>query len=117
MREIGSAVMRGLPVVAAIATAFFGLAACGAESEKFSDGKIADAIEAKDDEIRGDPFCVVDDYLNDPDEIEKADKKKGAPIITSARGGVGVLVEPPFPGDCEQRVRRGLNRLDPKDEE
>ena len=88
---------------------------CG-ESEEFSDSKIEDAIAVEDDAIGGDPFCVVDDYLNDADEIDKADRKGGA-VITSAQGHVGVSVKPPFPDDCEQKVRKGLNKLDPKKQE
>jgi hypothetical protein len=106
--------MRGIHAASAVLLASLALAACG-DDEKFSDSKIADAIGAEDDEVDGDPFCVLDDYLNDADEIEAA--KKNAPAITSARGGVGVLVEPPFPSDCEQKVRKGLNKLDPKEEE
>ena len=105
--------MRSL-VAFAIAAAVL-LAGCG-ESEKFSDSKIQDAIGVEDDAIGGDPFCVVDGYLNDADEIDKADHKGGA-VITSAEGNVGVTVEPPFPDDCEQKVRQGLNKLDPEKEQ
>jgi hypothetical protein len=106
--------MRGLRAASAVLFASLALAACG-EDETFSDSKIADAIGAEDNEVDGDPFCVIDDYLNDSDEIDEA--RKNAPAITSAQGGVGVLVEPPFPSDCEQKVRKGLNKLDPKEEE
>jgi hypothetical protein len=106
--------MRGLHAASAVLLASLALAACG-DDEKFSDSKIAAAIGAENDEVGGDPFCVIDDYLNDSEEIEGA--KKNAPAITSARGGVGVVVEPPFPSDCEQKVRKGLNKLDPKEEE
>lgn len=105
--------MRG-QLIGCAALAALTLAACG-ESERFSDGKIADAIGAEDDRIGGDPFCVVSDYLNDRDEIEQVNGRK-APVITSARGEVGVRVRRPFPSDCERTVRRGLNRLDPRDE-
>lgn len=106
--------MKRLAAGFAIAT-ILGLAACG-DSEKFSDGKIADAIGVEDDSVGGDPFCVVADYLNDAGQIEKADKK-GGPLITSVQGNVGVVVEPPFPSDCEQEVRKGLDKLDPKKQE
>jgi hypothetical protein len=107
--------MRGLRVAAAALLAAVALASCG-EDEKFSDDKIAKAIDAENDEVGGDPFCKIADYLNDPDEIEKADKKN-APAITSSRGGAGVVVKPPFPDDCEQKVRKGLNKLDPKEKD
>jgi hypothetical protein len=101
-------------VAACALMATLALAACG-DDEEFSDGKIADAIEAEDDQVGGDPFCVVADYLNDPDEVEGTQKRD--PVITSASGGVGVVVEPPFPSDCEKQVRKGLKKLDPKEEE
>jgi hypothetical protein len=107
--------MRGPRGAAALILASLALTACG-EDEKFSDGKIADAIDAENDQVGGDPFCAIADYLNDPDEIEKADKKN-QPAITSARGGVGVVVKPPFPDDCEHKVRKGLNKLDPREKE
>lgn len=87
-------------------------AGCG-ESEKFSDGKISDAIALTDDAVGGDPFCIVKDFLNDAGEVDRADRKDG-PAISSAQGDVGVIVEQPFPADCEQEVRAGLNKLNPK---
>jgi hypothetical protein len=106
--------MRGIHAALAALLASLALAACG-EDERFSDSKIADAIGAEDDQVDGDPFCVIDDYLNDTEQIDA--ERKSAPVITSARGGVGVVVEPPFPSDCEQKVRKGLNKLDPKEKE
>jgi hypothetical protein len=96
-------------LAAAVCCGFL-LAGCGADAG-FSDGRIADAIEAENDRVGGDPFCVVSDYLNDADEVEQADEK-GNPIIASRRGNIGVAVEPPFPPDCENRVQKGLDRLD-----
>src|SRR5919106_2957288 len=107
--------MRCASTLAVALVASLMLTACG-ESERFSDGKIADAIGAEDDLVGGDPFCVVADYFNDRDEIEDV-KGRNAPVITSARGEVGIKVKPPFPSDCEEKVRRGLNKLDPRNEE
>jgi hypothetical protein len=95
-----------------VALASIALAGCG-EEESFSDGEIAKAIEVKNGAVGGDPFCVVKDYLNDAEEVDKADRKDG-PAVSSAQGGVGVVVEPPFPADCERKVRAGLNKLDPR---
>lgn len=92
------------------------LAGCG-ESEKFSDKKISDAAKIQDGAVGGDPFCVVDDLLNDADEISEADAKKDLVILTSTQGNIGIVVVPPFPGDCEETVRQGLNKLDPKKQE
>jgi len=92
--------------------ALIALAGCG-ESEQFSDGKISDAIALTDDAVGGDPFCIVKDFLNDAGEVDEADRKDG-PAISSSQGDVGVIVEQPFPADCEQEVRAGLNKLNPK---
>ena len=108
--------MRGVQAAAAVLLASLALASCGEDDEGFSDNKIAGAIGVEDDDtIRGDPFCVVTDYLNDPDEVDKADKRD-KPAISSAVGAVGVVVETPFPDDCERDVRRDLNKLDPRHE-
>jgi hypothetical protein len=88
-------------------------AGCG-EEERFSDGKISNAVGIEDDTVGGDPFCVVSDLLNDNAEIEAAAEKDKGLILTSAQGNVGVVVEPPFPEDCERKVRNALNKLDPK---
>jgi hypothetical protein len=91
-------------------------AGCGDE-EKFSDGKISDAAKIEDDFVGGDPFCEVVAILNDSAEIDSASDRKQAAIITSSQGNVGVEVVLPFPRDCEETVRKGLNKLDPKPKE
>ena len=88
-------------------------AGCG-EEERFSDGKISDAVGIEDDTVGGDPFCVVGDLLNDNAEIEQAAEERGGLVLTSAQGNVGLVVEPPFPEDCERKVRSALNKLDPR---
>jgi len=102
---------------AALALSVFVLAigaGCG-EEERFSDGKISNAVGIEDDAVGGDPFCVVGDLLNDNAEVEEAAEKAKGLILTSAQGNVGVVVEPPFPEDCERKVRSALNKLDPKE--
>jgi len=97
------------------------IAACGEESEKFSDGKIADAAGVEGGAVDKDPFCKIDDYLNDSGEIEEAadDKKAKGSIIASKEGNVGVVVADPtiFADDCAEKVRAGLDKLDPKPKE
>jgi hypothetical protein len=104
---------------AALSIALLGLAAGGGcdGGESFSDAKIEDAAKIEDGFVDGDPFCEVDDLLNDSEEIDAVDDKRAGDIITSAVGNVGVVVVPPFPDDCESTVRRGLNKLDPKPKE
>jgi hypothetical protein len=90
------------------------LAGCAGE-EGFSDAKVNDAAKVEDGFVAGDPFCEVSKVLNDAGEIDEAGAD--AAIITSAEGNVGVEVVPPFPPDCEKKVRKGLDRLDPKPKE
>lgn len=105
--------MRGGAALIAAVLASMAVAACGSDESKFSDDKIASAIGAKNDEVGGDPFCVVKDYLNDAAEVDKAGNKDG-PAISSAVGNIGVVVVPPFPEDCARDVRKGLDKLDPR---
>ncbi len=97
----------------------FALAGCGGE-ERFSESKILEAAKVKEGDggelgaVEGDPFCGVDETLNSATAIEEAPKRD--PVITSKQGNVGVVVVPPFPDDCEETVRNGLNKLDPQEE-
>jgi hypothetical protein len=100
----------------AVAIGAFALVGCGDE-ERFSDGKVEQAAKVKDGAVNGDPFCEVDEVLNSSDAIEKAGGGKAGNIITSKQGNVGVVVVTPFPPDCEDTVRKGLNELDPPEEE
>ena len=107
--------MRGCLAAAALLLASLALVACGEDDESFSDGRISEAIEVKDDAVGGDPFCVVKDFLNDSGEVGEVDAKD--PALVSEQGNIGVVVKPPFPDDCEQKVRKGLDRLDPRPKE
>jgi hypothetical protein len=89
-------------------------AGCGGDGG-FSDGEIEKAAKIEGNAVGGDPFCKVDEVLNDADEIATAGERKGAAIITSREGNVGVSVVPPFPDDCALTVRKGLDKLDPRE--
>lgn len=93
----------------------FALGGCGDE-ERFSENKVLAATKVEDGAVGGDPFCEVDEVLKDADAIEKAGGAKAGNIVTSKQGNVGVVVVPPFPSDCEETVRQGLNKLDPQEE-
>lgn len=90
------------------------LGACG-EEERFSEKKVFEAAKVEGGQVKGDPFCAVDSVLSNADALAKERNGQSA-IITSKNGNVGVVVEPPFPDDCEKTVRRGLNDLDPVEE-
>ena len=106
--------MRGCAAAVALLLASLALVACGEDDASFSDGRISEAIDVKDDAVGGDPFCVVKDFLNDSGEVGEADRKA---VVVSEQGNIGVVVEPPFPEDCEQQVRKGLDKLDPRPKE
>ena len=106
--------MKRAGLVAGIAGAL-ALAGCG-EEERFSESKVLEAAKVQDGAVGGDPFCEVDEVLNSADAIENAGGAKAGNIITSKQGNVGIVVVPPFPSDCEDEVREGLNRLDPPEE-
>ena len=94
-------------------------AGCG-EDERFSDGKIVDALELEETEagyaIGGDPFCSVEPkLLNNADEVDSArDSDEVGLVIASAEGNIGVQGVPPFASDCKREAKAGLNKLDPR---
>ncbi len=107
--------MKRLGLLAGIASAIL-LGACG-EEERFPEGKVEAAAQVKDGAVDGDPFCQVKEVLKSADAIENAGGEKAGDILTSKQGNVGVVVVPPFPDDCADKVREGLNKLDPKEKE
>jgi hypothetical protein len=63
-------------------------------------------------EIGGDPFCTVDELLNDRDEVDQASDEAGRDfLIPSPDGEIGVLARRPFAPDCTRRARDDLKRL------
>jgi hypothetical protein len=100
----------------AAAVGALALAGCG-DGERFSEDKIEEAAKVEDGNVNGDPFCEVSDVLKSSDAIDKAADDESGDIITSKEGNVGVVVVPPFPDDCAEIVRKGLNKLDPEEKE
>ncbi|UJA21028.1 hypothetical protein HJD18_12950 [Thermoleophilia bacterium SCSIO 60948] len=94
--------------------------ACGGgeESRSYSDEEITKALSLEDVQgtlaVNGDIFCEVKpSLLNDGDEVSEALDRKEGLVLTSVQGNVGIQVVPPFAPDCETKVRRLLNDLDP----
>src|SRR5215210_699203 len=82
---------------------------CSAE-QTASDSEIVRALNLKDAgksyEMGGDPFCRIDDLLNEPGEVEDADRAGGHDfVIASPNGEVGVQAHPPFAPDCARRAK------------
>jgi hypothetical protein len=117
-----------LAVVALALTLSAALVACGDEEERsYNDKQIVERLDLKQTSdqgrkvyaIGGDLFCEVEsNLLNDSGEVDKAeDKDKVGLVISSSEGNVGVVAVPVFLPDCEQKVKKVLNRLDPRPKE
>jgi len=84
------------------------------------DSKIVGALDLKRTgrgyEMGGDPFCTVEQLLNDGDEVSAADDRQDANafVIAGPGGEVGVLAQRPFAPDCSRRAKAALKRLDPR---
>jgi hypothetical protein len=88
---------------------------CGTGSS-ITDDEIVRALDLKQAgrgyEIAGDPFCTVDQLLNDADEVDAASGAGGDSfLIASPDGKIGVLARRPFAPDCTRRARDDLKRL------
>jgi hypothetical protein len=104
-------------LVAALALAGGG---CGSGSST-PDSEIVQALDLKQAgqgyEIDGDPFCTIDELLNDRDEVDGASGEGGQSfLIPSPDGEVGVLARRPFAPDCTRRAKDALKRLARKSE-
>src|SRR6266536_5938559 len=76
-----------------------GAAGCGT-STSISDSKIVGALDLKQAhgayEMGGDPFCTIDQLLNDSDEVDSANTQGRLDfVIASPKGDVGVLARRP----------------------
>jgi hypothetical protein len=100
-------------LVAALALAAGG---CGSGSST-PDSEIVKTLNLKQAgqryEIDGDPFCTVDELLNDADEVEQASDKPGSRdfLIASPNVEIGVLARRPFAPDCARQAQDALRRL------
>jgi hypothetical protein len=80
------------------------------------DAAIIDALNLKKAgsgyEMHGDPFCRIDDLLNDVDEVNSADEQKGVDFVIAAPDGqAGVLAHPPFAPSCKREATEALKKL------
>jgi len=93
-----------------------GAAGCGTGGST-PDSNIVSALGLKQGnhayQIGGDPFCTVDQLLNDADEVQKAADKPGSRdfLIASPNGEIGVLARRPFAPDCARHAEAALKRL------
>ena len=92
-------------------------AGCNSVSgDEIGDSQIISALNLKKSsngyEMNGDPFCRVDDILNDVDEVNSAGEQKGADFVIAAPNGVaGILARPPFAPACKRDASEALKKL------
>ncbi len=99
----------------ALALLAAGALGCGS-GESTSDSKILRALDLKQAggayRIDGDPFCTVDELLNDGEEVDGASGGEGESfLIASPDGEIGILARRPFAPDCTKQAKDDLKRL------
>jgi hypothetical protein len=104
---------RGFAVLLALAGAVV-IAGCGGDSA--DDSKIIAALNLKEAgngyEMNGDPFCRIEEILNDPGEVADAEARKGTEfLIADPKGELGVVARTPFAPSCEREASEALKRL------
>jgi hypothetical protein len=104
---------RGLAALLALAVAL-AIAGCGGDST--DDSKIIAALNLKEAgngyEMNGDPFCRIEEILNDSGEVADAGDKKGLEFVIAApRGELGVVARPPFAPSCKREASDALKRI------
>lgn len=109
--------MGRLSLVSVIAVSALLVGACGGD-EQVSDSEIVEAANLEEGSngapytVGGDPFCEVDELLNDSDEIEAASENGAELVIADSEQRAGIAGVPPFDPECAKRARRGLNSLE-----
>jgi len=106
---------RGLPALLILVFALL-LAGCGSSGSSIDDSQIISALNLKKAstgyEMNGDPFCRIDDLLNDVEEVKKAQHQKGSSFVIAAPNGkAGILAHPPFAPACKREAQAELKKL------
>jgi hypothetical protein len=111
------------PWLATLLVCAVGLTAAGCGTGGgVSDAKIVAALDLKQAghgyQMGGDPFCTVQDLLNDGDQVSAANDRAGASgfVIAGPGGEVGVVAERPFAPNCSRRAQKELKRLERRSE-
>jgi hypothetical protein len=109
-------VRRGLGVLFIFAGALVWAGCSTVSGDSFDDSEIVSALNLKQAgsgyEVNGDPFCRVDELLNDVDEVNSAGDQKGVDfVIAAANGEAGILAHPPFAPSCKREVEADLKQL------
>jgi hypothetical protein len=106
---------RGL--VAVLILAFvLAWAGCSSGGSSIEDSQIISALKLKKAssgyEMNGDPFCRIDELLNNVDEVRTAAHQKGSSFVIAApKGEAGVVAHPPFAPACKRQAQAELKQL------
>jgi hypothetical protein len=107
------ALPRGLAALLALAAV---VVIAGCDGDSADDSKIIAALNLKEAgngyEMNGDPFCRIEEILNDPGEVQDAGDQKGIEfVIADPKGELGVVARPPFAPACKREATEALKRL------
>ena len=106
---------RGLAALLIVALALI-WAGCSGGGSSIDDSEIISALNLKKAsagyEMNGDPFCRIDDLLNNVDEVKGAEHQKGTNFVIAApKGEAGVVAHAPFAPACKRQAQAELNKL------
>lgn len=106
---------RGLVALPILALALV-WAGCGSSGSAIDDSQIISALNLKKTstgyEMHGDPFCRIDELLNNLDEVKQAQRQKGSNFVIAApQGKAGVVAHPPFAPSCKKEAQAELKKL------
>src|SRR3954453_14431312 len=112
---MGSA-RRGLAALLILACVLVWAGCSTVNGDSIDDSKIISALNLKKAssgyEMNGDPFCRVDDLLNNLDEVKSADHKNGSNFVSAApQGKAGIVAHPPFAPACKREAQDALKKL------
>jgi hypothetical protein len=107
---------RGLPALLVLVLVLVWAGCSTVNGDSIDDSEIISALNLKNAasgyEMNNDPFCRIDELLNDVDEVNDADKQKGTDFVIAAPNGeAGVLAHPPFAPSCKREAKDALKRL------
>jgi hypothetical protein len=112
---MGSA-RRGLAALLILACVLVWAGCSTVNGDSIDDSKIISALNLKKAssgyEMNGDPFCRIDQLLNDLDEVKAAQHEKGSNFVIAApKGQAGVVAHPPFAPACKREATAALKKL------
>ena len=107
---------RGLKALLILAGVHVWTGCSTVSGDSIDDSQIVSALNLKKSgsgyQVNGDPFCQVDELLNDVDEVNSATDQKGVNFVIAAPNGeAGVVAHPPFAPSCKREVEADLKRL------